>query len=89
MFALPGLDAGLLVGAKNVIVRPQCCPIPTALVKIEDATSLAGELRIAREDPGMMTPGLQRILAEPAPEGCATDLCHDTVRHRLLAQFGD
>jgi len=68
MFALPGLDAGLLgllVGAKNVIVWSQCCAFPPALVKIEDATGFAGELRIAWEDPGAMTPGPQRILVEP------------------------
>ena len=89
MFAPPGLDAGLLVGAEHVITRPQCCAFPTALVEIEDAAGLAGELRIAWEDPGAMAPGTQCVLAEPAPERGATDLRDDAARHRLLAQFGD
>src|SRR5271166_1712254 len=89
MLAPAGLDAGLLVNAENVIAWPQCCTFPTALVKIEDATSLAGELRITREDPSAMTPGPQCVLAEPAPQGGAADLCHDAARHRLVAQFGD
>ena len=89
MFAPAGLDAGLLVNAENVIAWPQCCTFPTALVKIEDATSLAGELRITREDPSAMTPGPQCVLAEPAPQGGAADLCNDAACHRLVAQFDD
>ena len=79
----------LLVSAENVIAWPQRCTFPTALVKIEDATRLAGKLWIARKDPGAMMPGPQRVLAEPTPEGGATDLRDDAARHRLLAQFGD
>jgi hypothetical protein len=86
MFAPPGLDAGLLVSAKNVIAWPQCCTFPAALVKIEDEARLSGKLRIARENPGAMTPGPQCVLAEPAPQGSATDLGDDAARHRLLAQ---
>jgi len=89
VFAAPRLDAGLLVSAENVIARPKCSTFPTAVVKIEDAARFAVELWIAREDPGAMTPGPQRILAQPAPEGSAADLGDDAVCHRLLAQFGD
>lgn len=89
VFASPSLNAGLLVSAQNVIARPQCCTFPTALVKLEDTTSLAGKLRIAREYPATVMPGPQRVLAEPAPEGGATDLRDDAARHRLVAQFGD
>jgi hypothetical protein len=45
--------------------------------KLEDAASLAGELRIARAYPGAVMPGPQRVLAEPAPERGATDLRDD------------
>src|SRR5271166_4700784 len=31
--------------------------LPAALVEIDDAASLAGEVRITREDPGAMAPG--------------------------------
>ena len=89
MFAASGLDAGFLIDAENVIVRPQCCTSPAALVEIDDAASLAGEVRITREDPGTMAPGAQRILPEPAPQRCAADLRDKAARHRLVAQFGD
>jgi hypothetical protein len=85
VFAPPGLNAGLLVSAENVIVCPQRCTFPTALIKIEDAASLAGKLWVAWKDPGAMMPGPQRVLAEPTPEGGATDLRDDAARHRLLA----
>lgn len=67
MFAPSGLDAGLLVGGEYIITRPQCGAMPPALVEIENATGLASELPIAWEDPGTVSPGAQRILAEPAP----------------------
>ena len=89
MFAPSGLDAGLLVGGEHVIARPQRGATPTALVEIENAAGLAGESRIAWEDPDAMPPGAQRILVEPAPEGGAADLRDDPARHRFLAQFGD
>jgi hypothetical protein len=89
MFAPSGLDAGLLVGAEHVITWPQRGATPPALVEIENAAGLAGELRIAWEDPGAMPPGAQRVLAEPAPESGAADLRDDAARHRFLTQFGD
>ena len=88
VFASPSLNAGLLISAQNVIARPQCGTFPTALVQLEDAASLAGELRIAREYPGAVMLRPQRVLAEPAPERGATDLRDDPARHRLVAQFG-
>ena len=57
MFAASGLDAGFLIDAENVIVQPQCCTSPAALVEIDDAASLAGEVRITREDPGRWRQG--------------------------------
>jgi len=67
MFAPSGLDAGLLVGGEHIITWPQCVATPPALVEIENAAGLAGELPIAWEDPGAMPPWAQCILAEPAP----------------------
>jgi len=87
--APPSLNAGLLVSTQNVIARPQCCSFPTAQVKVKDATSLAGKLWVAWEYPAAMMPRPQRVLAEPAPEGGATNLRDDAARHRLVAQFGD
>lgn len=89
MFAPPGLDAGLLVDAEHVISRPQCCTFPAPLVQVDDAASLAGELRVARENPTAMAPGTQCILAEPAPERGAADLGNDAARHCFLPQLSD
>ncbi len=89
MFAPSGLDAGLLVGGDYIITWPQRGAPPPALVEIENAASLASELPVAWEDPGTMSPGAQRILAEPAPQSGAADFRDDTARHCFLAQFGD
>jgi hypothetical protein len=85
MFAPSGLDAGLLVGAEHVVAWSQGFALPAPLVKIEDAASFASKVGIARENPTAMTPGPQRILAEPAPNGGAADLRDDAARHCLLA----
>src|ERR1035441_9296408 len=61
------LDAGLLVGGEHIITWSQCIATPPALVEIENAAGLAGELPIAWENPGPMPPWAQCILAEPAP----------------------
>jgi hypothetical protein len=84
MFAPPGLDTGLLVEAQHVISRPQCCTFPAAPVQVDDAAGLAGEVRVARENPTAMAPGTQGILAKPAPERGAADLGNDAARHRFL-----
>jgi hypothetical protein len=89
MFAPPGLDTGLLIDAKNVIVRPQRCTFPAALVQIDDAASLAGEVWVARKDPTAVAPGTQGVLAKPAPERGAADLGNDAARNRLLTQLSD
>ena len=84
MFAPSGLNTGLLVGGEYVITRPQCGATPPPLVQIKNAAGLAGELSIAWENPGTMPPGAQCILAEPAPESGAADLCDNAARHRFL-----
>jgi ABC transporter substrate binding protein len=56
MFAPPGLDTGFFVGTQHVIAQSQGLTLPTALVKVENATSLGGESRIAREYPVPMPP---------------------------------
>ena len=89
MLAPSGLNAGFLVGAEHVVVWSQGFPLPATVVKIEDTSSFANEVWIAREDPTAMTPGPQRILAEPTPNGGAADLRDDATCYRLLAQFCD
>ena len=42
---------------------------------------------IARKDPAAMTPGLQRIGTQPAPERDAADLRHDPPAEDFAPQF--
>jgi hypothetical protein len=63
----PGLDAGLLVGADDVIARSQGFALPVPVVEIEHQTGLAFEIRIPRSNPTAITPGADGIGVEPAP----------------------
>jgi hypothetical protein len=76
MFAPARLDAGLLVGAQDIVAWSEGKALPARLIKIEDAAGLGGELGIAREDPAAVALRPQGILIEPAPQGRAADLCH-------------
>jgi len=89
MLASARLDAGLLVGAQDIVVWSEGKSLPTALIEIEDAAGLGGEPGIAREDPTAMAPRAQGILTEPAPQGRAADLSHQPLGHHLLAQIAD
>jgi len=42
----------------------------THTLQVKDPTHLLGEVRIAREDPTAVLPGPDRILVEPALQGC-------------------
>jgi hypothetical protein len=59
------LDAGLLVGAQDVVPWAQGQPLPAPLIQIQNPARLGGELGIAQEDPAAMAPWPERILAEP------------------------
>jgi hypothetical protein len=48
--------------------------LPTAMIKVDDATGLDGKSRIARKYPAPMPPWPQRILAEPSPKCRPADL---------------
>jgi hypothetical protein len=48
------LDAGLLVGAQDVVPWPQEPPLPAPFVEIKDPARFGGERGIAREDPATM-----------------------------------
>lgn len=64
-------------------------PFPSSAIQIQDTAGFLGELGIAGKDPAAMPPGLQRIGAQPAPQGDAADLCHDAAGEYLTMQFGD
>jgi hypothetical protein len=70
MLADAGLNAGFLVGAEHKLIGTQSFALPTLGVKIEDASGLAREIWVAREDPGTMLPGEWRPRATNATPWC-------------------
>jgi hypothetical protein len=82
LFAASGLNAALLVGGNNIVIRTQRGAFPNAFVKIEDRTGFIGEVGIAREDPGSMLPRAGGIAAEPAPQCSAADLSDQALGNK-------
>ena len=75
-----GLDARLLVRTDDVILATQRLTFPGAIVQIEDPSRFLGESRIAREDPVLITPRLDRVSVENSPDRAGTDGSADRSR---------
>src|SRR5258708_27554130 len=71
MAAAPDLNAGLLISAQHVLIRPEWLALPAALVQVEDWTGEFQEACIARKDPGAIAPRAQCIVRQDAPNGAA------------------
>lgn len=56
------LDRGLLVRADDEVAGFEQLPLPAALVEIQDAAGLAGEVGIAGKDPRAVAPRADRVL---------------------------
>jgi hypothetical protein len=65
---LSSLDAGFFVGAENAVVRAQRLALPESLVEVQNAPRFGFEVRVARKDPTAITPGLDGVFGEPAPQ---------------------
>src|SRR5712691_11331995 len=48
----------------DAVTRPERLTLAGALVKIENHRGLGGEVRVAGEDPGLVLPGLDRVLSQ-------------------------
>jgi hypothetical protein len=83
MLPAPRLETRFLIGRDDVFIASQCGPFPSSAIQIQDTTGFLGELGIAGKDPAAMPPGLQRIGAQPAPQGDAADLRHDAAGEYL------
>ena len=68
MDPLARLDRGLGVGADHAVAGLKQLALTAALVEIEDRPGLLHELRVAREDPRALLPGLDRVLRQPAAD---------------------
>lgn len=58
-----------------------------AFVEVEDTASLGLEIRIAREHPASVVPGLDRIFGQPAPDRRFPDRGHDPPSNDFSLQF--
>ncbi len=83
------LDAGFLVGREHEVTAAQGRAFPTAFVEVEHTAGLGGELWIAGKNPASISPGTNRVAAEPAPECGAADLSHDAFGHNLPLDLGE
>src|SRR5262249_36582674 len=79
----PSLDRRLLVGGDHEVVSAQRLPLKFAAVQIEDAACLGREVRVARKDPAAVGPGLDRVLAQPSPDGRARDAGYEASAQDL------
>ena len=73
MAANSSLNARLLVGADDVILRDQGLAFPDPRVKVQNPPGLFGEAWITREDPVLVSPGLDRSVVENPPDRAAAD----------------
>ena len=73
MPTLTRLDGGLLVGRDDEIGLVQGSTLPSAVIEIQDAAGLAGEVGVAREDPAAVLPGADGVVMQPAPDGGFAD----------------
>ena len=84
----PISKSGLFISRQHVVGRSQGRAVPRAGVEIEDTSRLLSKLRVARENPAPMTPGLDGILTQPPPQRRSPDLSHQTAFGDVAANLG-
>jgi len=82
-----GLNAGFFISTDHIVPWPQRFTLPNALVQVKDTTRFLGKVRVSRKYPTSVRPGLDRIIAEPAPNSGTADGGHDSASHRLPRYF--
>lgn len=80
--AKPALDTGFLIGADDELVSREGLTTPTSLVEVENGSCFGFEVRVAREHPATMGPGLNGVLTQPTPDGRLSDVRHDPTVDR-------
>lgn len=80
--AKPALDTGFLIGTNDELVFREGFTTPTSLVEVENGSCLGFEVRVAREHPATMAPGLNGVLTQPTPDGRLSDVRHDPTVDR-------
>jgi hypothetical protein len=67
-FSFTSLNAGLFVCGDHVVVRSKRLPIPNTMVEIQDFGCLFGKVGISGKNPTPITPGLDGVSTQPAPD---------------------
>src|SRR6266545_6047450 len=88
MAAAARLDAGLLIGADDVLVLTQGLAIDDALVQIQHSGGLGPKRRVTREDPGVVAPRPDGILGQPAAQRRGRHVIDQPAGDDRLAQLG-
>lgn len=74
-------DAGLLIRGPYAVGGTQGFSVPCPVIPIKYSVRLLREGRIAREYPGSMRPGANRILAQPSPQCTLADAGDPAASH--------
>src|ERR1700733_6458524 len=69
----PGLDAGFLIRTDDVAPWAQRLTLPDAGVQGHEPPGFLGKLRVTGKDPVLITPWLDRVGVENAPDGAGTN----------------
>ena len=70
MAAAAGLDAGLLVGAEDVILGAQGLALPHARIEVQNRAGLLGEVGITRKNPVLVPPRFDGIRIQDSATPC-------------------
>ena len=63
MATAAGLDAGLLIGAEDVVLRPQGLALPPARIEVQNRAGFVNAMGITRKNPD--SPGLSGKVSTP------------------------
>lgn len=74
MLARARLNAGFLIRRDHELIVVQPSALPASLIKVQDAASFHGKVRVAREDPSSMLPRTNGVLVQPSPNRATADL---------------
>ena len=83
-----GLNAGLLVGADHVIIRPQSLAFPNPLVQVQHSTGLLGKPLVAGKNPTAIRPRADGVGIQPPPHRASADRSDDATPDRLSGDIG-
>lgn len=78
-----------LVGTDDELIRAQPASPPDAVVQVENAASLLGEVGVSGKDPATMPPGTNGVFVEPSPDSGIADRGHEAGASYVGRELGD